>query len=93
MAQEYLQELKINNLPRLPLEGSIDLTYRCNNNCRHCWLRIPADSPQRCAMSKKKWKKPKLIVLVKMKAGESILQGCKSGLAIGPTQTPFSFFM
>jgi len=47
MAQEYLQELKINNLPRLPLEGSIDLTYRCNNNCRHCWLRIPADSPQK----------------------------------------------
>jgi len=23
---------------RLPLEGSIDLTYRCNNNCRHCWV-------------------------------------------------------
>ena len=25
-------------LPRLPLEGSIDLTYRCNNACLHCWL-------------------------------------------------------
>jgi MoaA/NifB/PqqE/SkfB family radical SAM enzyme len=25
-------------LPRLPLEGQIDLTYRCNNKCRHCWL-------------------------------------------------------
>lgn len=24
--------------PRLPLRGSIDLTYRCNNRCRHCWL-------------------------------------------------------
>ncbi len=47
MAQDYLEELKINNLPRLPLEGGIDLTYRCNNNCRHCWLRIPADSPQK----------------------------------------------
>ena len=46
MAQEYLEELKINNLPRLPLEGSIELTYRCNNNCRHCWLRIPADAPE-----------------------------------------------
>jgi radical SAM protein with 4Fe4S-binding SPASM domain len=44
MVQEYLEEIKINNLPRLPLEGSIDLTYRCNNDCRHCWLRIPADS-------------------------------------------------
>jgi len=25
--------------PRIPLKGSIDLTYRCNNHCRHCWLR------------------------------------------------------
>jgi MoaA/NifB/PqqE/SkfB family radical SAM enzyme len=33
--------------PRLPLEGSLDLTYRCNNNCRHCWLRIPPRSPQK----------------------------------------------
>ncbi|MBM3313400.1 radical SAM protein, partial [candidate division WOR-3 bacterium] len=28
-------------LPRLPLSGNLDLTYRCNNNCRHCWLRAP----------------------------------------------------
>jgi len=34
-------------LPRLPLEGSLDLTYRCNNNCRHCWLRIPSDAPEK----------------------------------------------
>ncbi len=27
--------------PRLPLEGHLDLTYRCNNNCRHCWLWVP----------------------------------------------------
>jgi len=46
MAQEYLEELKINNFPRLPLEGSLDLTYRCNNNCRHCWLQIPADASE-----------------------------------------------
>lgn len=31
------------SLPRLPLEGNIDLTYRCNCNCRHCWLRLPAN--------------------------------------------------
>jgi MoaA/NifB/PqqE/SkfB family radical SAM enzyme len=31
-------------LPRLPLEVSIDLTYRCNNACRHCWLWT-ADTP------------------------------------------------
>ena len=34
-------------IPRLPLEGNLDLTYRCNNNCRHCWLRIPANSKER----------------------------------------------
>jgi len=33
--------------PRLPLEGSLDLTYRCNNNCRHCWLRIPQNAPEK----------------------------------------------
>lgn len=33
------------SLPRLPLEGEIDLTCRCNNNCRHCWIRLPADDP------------------------------------------------
>lgn len=32
-------------IPRLPLEGNIDLTYRCNCNCRHCWLRLPANDP------------------------------------------------
>jgi MoaA/NifB/PqqE/SkfB family radical SAM enzyme len=32
---------------RLPLEGHIDLTYRCNNTCRHCWLSIPANDPAR----------------------------------------------
>lgn len=25
--------------PRLPREGWIDLTYRCNFRCRHCWVR------------------------------------------------------
>jgi len=44
---EYVQEKKVANMPRIPLEGSIDLTYRCNNNCRHCWLRIPANSPEK----------------------------------------------
>ncbi len=34
-------------IPRLPLEGSLDLTYRCNNNCRHCWLRIPPRAKER----------------------------------------------
>jgi radical SAM protein with 4Fe4S-binding SPASM domain len=33
-------------LPRLPLRGNLDLTYRCNNNCRHCWLRLGPDSAE-----------------------------------------------
>jgi MoaA/NifB/PqqE/SkfB family radical SAM enzyme len=34
----------ITSLPRLPLKGSLDLTYRCNNRCLHCWLRTPEGS-------------------------------------------------
>jgi radical SAM protein with 4Fe4S-binding SPASM domain len=45
--QDYLKIKEVKDLPRLPLEGNLDLTYRCNNNCRHCWLRIPKDSPER----------------------------------------------
>ena len=33
-------------MPRLPLEGGLDLTYRCNNNCRHCWVRIAPSAPE-----------------------------------------------
>jgi MoaA/NifB/PqqE/SkfB family radical SAM enzyme len=33
-------------MPRLPLKGSLDLTYRCNNTCRHCWLWLPPDAPE-----------------------------------------------
>lgn len=43
---DYISKKSVDNLPRLPLEGSLDLTYRCNNNCRHCWLWIPPDSPE-----------------------------------------------
>jgi MoaA/NifB/PqqE/SkfB family radical SAM enzyme len=33
-----IKTFKSSTLPRLPLEGSIDFTYRCNNHCLHCWL-------------------------------------------------------
>ena len=36
----------LKELPRLPLDGRLDLTYRCNNNCRHCWLWLPTDAAQ-----------------------------------------------
>lgn len=34
------------DLPRLPLDGNLDLTYRCTNDCRHCWLRLPPEAPE-----------------------------------------------
>jgi len=40
----HLEFKKIENLPRIPLNGNLDITYRCNNNCRHCWVNIPAGS-------------------------------------------------
>lgn len=27
----------------MPLDGKLDLTYRCNNACLHCWLRMPSE--------------------------------------------------
>ena len=44
---KYLKYQTIRNVPRFPLEGNLDFTYRCNNNCRHCWLRIPSGSPEK----------------------------------------------
>lgn len=32
---------------RLPFKGNFDLTYRCNNDCRHCWLRLPEEDHAR----------------------------------------------
>ena len=47
---------KVKTLPRLPLEGSIDLTYRCNNNCRHCWVVEPDTSDvRRSELSTGEW--------------------------------------
>ena len=44
---DYSAKRKVESLPRLPLEASLDLTYRCNNDCRHCWLWLPVDAPER----------------------------------------------
>jgi hypothetical protein len=38
-------------LPRFPLEGNLDLTYRCNNICAY-WLWLPQNvSEQRQELS------------------------------------------
>lgn len=44
---QYLSGKQSSALPRLPLEGILDLTYRCNNACRHCWLWRPATAPEK----------------------------------------------
>lgn len=46
MEESYIDIKTCSLLPRLPLEGNIDITYRCNNHCRHCWVGIPADSEE-----------------------------------------------
>jgi MoaA/NifB/PqqE/SkfB family radical SAM enzyme len=45
----FVARRKAERLPRVPLRGTIDLTYRCGNDCRHCWLRLPPDAPERTA--------------------------------------------
>jgi len=40
----FVNRKEVARLPRIPLRGTLDLTYRCNNDCRHCWLRLPPDS-------------------------------------------------
>jgi radical SAM protein with 4Fe4S-binding SPASM domain len=42
----FVHRKKLERLPRLPLRGSLDPTYRCNNNCRHCWLRLDPGSAE-----------------------------------------------
>ena len=44
---DYLKTKVQRSMPRLPLSGSLDLTYRCNNNCRHCWLWLPPGAPEK----------------------------------------------
>jgi MoaA/NifB/PqqE/SkfB family radical SAM enzyme len=42
---DFAHLTKITDMPRLPLEGHFDLTYRCNNTCRHCWLWLAPNAP------------------------------------------------
>ena len=43
---EYSTSKVMQTMPRLPLKGSLDLTHRCDDNCRHCWLCIPPGAPE-----------------------------------------------
>ncbi|HOW86145.1 MAG TPA: radical SAM protein [Candidatus Aminicenantes bacterium] len=42
----FVSRREVGEYPRLPLKGSLDLTYRCGNDCRHCWLRLAPDAPE-----------------------------------------------
>jgi MoaA/NifB/PqqE/SkfB family radical SAM enzyme len=57
MADAFFSNERIRDRhPRLPLEGSIDLTYRCNNNCRHCWVLAPnTEVERRMELSTAEW--------------------------------------
>lgn len=43
----FSRKVAVEKIPRIPEEGRLDITYRCNFNCRHCWLRLPASSEQK----------------------------------------------
>lgn len=62
-------------IPRLPLEGNVDLTYRCNNNCRHCWLRLGENSSEK--------KKELAFPDWKRIADEARLHGCQNWVISG----------
>lgn len=67
--------IKETNIPRLPLEGEIDLTCRCNLRCRHCWLRIPANDPS--------GKKEITLEEIGRITAEARAMGCRSWLISG----------
>jgi MoaA/NifB/PqqE/SkfB family radical SAM enzyme len=45
--EKYSAKKRVEIMPRLPLQGALDLTYRCNNNCRHCWVRLAPTAAER----------------------------------------------
>ena len=47
--KRFVARKKVGSLPRVPLRGTLDLTYRCANDCRHCWLRLAPGAPERAA--------------------------------------------
>ncbi len=43
----YTRRDAAKRIPRLPRSGVLDLTYRCNNHCRHCWSWLSPQSAQK----------------------------------------------
>lgn len=72
---KYIREKQVIELPRIPLEGFIDFTYRCNNHCRHCWVWLPEKSP-------KKEEELSFDEIIKI-TDEAKSMGCKSWIVSG----------
>jgi MoaA/NifB/PqqE/SkfB family radical SAM enzyme len=66
---DNLPRRSLMEMPRLPLHGDLDLTYRCNNNCRHCWIRISPRAPEK--------KNELSFEEIKQIAGEARKMGCQ----------------
>jgi len=45
----FVARRMVESLPRIPLRGTLDLTYRCASDCRHCWLRLGPDAAEGAA--------------------------------------------
>ena len=65
----FVHKKKVESLPRLPLRGTLDVTYRCNNNCRHCWLRLSPGAAEASAELS--------IDEIRRVAGEARAMGCR----------------
>ena len=73
--EDYFIKKSVDTLPRLPLQGHLDLTYRCNNDCRHCWLRIgPAALEKKDELS---------LTEIERIAGEARNMGCREWIISG----------
>ena len=54
MSQEYISSISLPKLPlwnrlserRIPFSFDIEITARCNNACRHCFINLPASDSQ-----------------------------------------------
>jgi molybdenum cofactor biosynthesis enzyme MoaA len=57
LTSDYVTYARGAELPRIPLKASIDLTYRCNHRCRHCWLWTPDTPDERAAeLTTEEWR-------------------------------------
>jgi radical SAM protein with 4Fe4S-binding SPASM domain len=61
---------------RLPLQGTLETTYRCNLNCVHCYVNLPAGAPEERARE---------LPLARLKAllDEMAAEGCLEVLFTG----------